>query len=801
MTRLFLPLALVLSLSLLRADIPDLPFSFKATEEKIDPLPDYMGLGNKIDMDFPFGPVKIDGEFWVIYKNGYNGPVLRYKGTNIEDAVRQPDGTATFPVRGGYILGGMWYDAATQTLYAPLHCEVARYPGAVRREVHLASSTDKGLTWKYLGPILTSPDALGIKHPVSEQSGLYWDGGDGDQQLYVDAKGGYAYLYTNHYYWPKVGANVKPVMERRVARCSLDDKMMPGKWKKWYDGAWSEPGLGGMGTAVNADVVTYNTYLKKFVTFNGASSIAVCDDLAKQDWTPSYSVGAYWGSTGQWAIWPTDDSKSDTATSGQDFYVYNFWQGSPGRRFKCEFDTGAIPAAGGFNPAHFSQAYGCVEATPLNNYGYQPLLESDDPVWARRTRRVGCTSPELVYKGKWADMADENLYEGRAKCAAEKGAEVSLTFHGREVYWRTTMDSGMGTAEVWLDGKLQTTVDCFARDNWTPLALGFMKRGLADKEHTLRIVATGEKNVQSSGTMIRSMLFEYGADTYRASDDFTSVAGKNQWTNLERAGATDNDLTYSEPFWGAADGCQIGFTRMTCGEGDAVRKWTAPHDGAVRVEGSPTLRGVFSSELDVSVLENEGRAWTAALGSGTATASCDINVPVKKGDALYFVVHSSAPPSDAGPGLEVLDDRSALQIDQHGGKALKAGDRDFSHGLYFTKQNRVMIHLPQPAEAFHGYLGIEANANPALTQVAYEIKADGRTIAKGEATRPGTAFACDLSGTTDLEIDAGAGFVLGDTFFRALNATDETPVSSLPVQEAHDGPPSVDWDPVVTYVK
>jgi hypothetical protein len=785
----------------LRADAPDLPFSFKATEEKIDSLPDYMGPNNKIDMDFPFCPVKIDGEFWIIYKNGYNGPVLRYKGTNMEDAVRQPDGTATFPTRSGYILGGMWYDAGTQTLYAPLHCEVVRYPTNIRREVHLASSTDKGLTWKYLGPILTSPDALGIKHPVSEQSGLYWDGGDGDQQLYVDAKGGYAYLYTNHYFWPKVGANVKPVMERRVARCSLDDKLAPGKWKKWYDGAWSEPGIGGRGSAVNADVISYNTYLKKYVSFNGASSLAFCNDLAEQDWTPSYAVGPYWCSTGQWAVWPTDDSKSDTSTSGQDFYVYNFWQQSPGRRFKCEFNTGAIPAAAGFNPARFSQAFGCVEATPLDNYGYQPLLESDDSVWVRRARRVGCNSPELTYKGTWSDMTSEDLYEGRAKTASAKGAEVSFTFQGRDIYWWPTMDSGMGKAEVWLDGKLQTTVDCFAYNNWTPLALGFMKRGLPEGNHTLRIAATGEKNPQSSGTMIRSMLFEYGADTWRASDDFSSVAGKNQWTNLERAGSTDTDLTYNEPFWGSTDGCLIGFTRMTCGEGDAARKWIAPHDGTVRIEGVPTLRGTQSGEIDVSVLKNDASAWTAALGPGKASAACDISVPLKKGDALFFVLHSSAPPSDAGPGIEVMGDKSALQIDKHDGKTLKLGDRESAQGLYFAKDNRVIIHLPKPAEAFHGYLGIDANADPALAKVPYEIKADGRTIAKDSATRQGTGFAFDLNGTTDLEIDAGAGFELADTVFRPLGVTDETQVSTLPVQDPHDASPSVDWDPVVTYVK
>ena len=60
-----------------------LPFSVAVKEEKIDKLPEYMGKNNPNYMDFPYCPVLIDGEYWVMYKNGYNSPVFRYKGTNI----------------------------------------------------------------------------------------------------------------------------------------------------------------------------------------------------------------------------------------------------------------------------------------------------------------------------------------------------------------------------------------------------------------------------------------------------------------------------------------------------------------------------------------------------------------------------------------------------------------------------------------------------------------------------------------------------------------------------------------------
>ena len=113
---------------------PSLPFSIKVTEEKIDKLPDYMSDRNPVDMDFPYCPVMIDGEFWVMYKNGYNDPVFRYKGTNIENAVRQPDGKGDLPFRA-YILGGVWYDAGEKKLYAPLHYEIHDFhPTVIARD-------------------------------------------------------------------------------------------------------------------------------------------------------------------------------------------------------------------------------------------------------------------------------------------------------------------------------------------------------------------------------------------------------------------------------------------------------------------------------------------------------------------------------------------------------------------------------------------------------------------------------------------------------------------------------------------
>ena len=103
-----------------------LPFTMSITSATPKTLPEYLDNIHAVTkdlslyQDWPFPTVVIDGEFWVIQKCGYSGTVLRYKGTNIENAVRQPDGrllNSPKEVTAPYMLGGMWYDTSEKKLY------------------------------------------------------------------------------------------------------------------------------------------------------------------------------------------------------------------------------------------------------------------------------------------------------------------------------------------------------------------------------------------------------------------------------------------------------------------------------------------------------------------------------------------------------------------------------------------------------------------------------------------------------------------------------------------------------------
>ena len=274
-----------------------------------------------------------------------------------------------------------------------------------------------------------------------DYSGLYWDGGDGDFYTYVDHRGGYVYLYTNHYTFPKTEAKVPGFLRHHVARCAIADKMAPGKWQKFYHGGWSEPGLGGKASWVNGYCVMYNTYLKKYISFNYGNSLSLCNDLAKQDWTPCYRMpGRHWGCDGLWGWWVTGADQRNIYVGGQTLFAYTFWMKAPGFCYKIDFGPGPSPARDGY----FVGGYGYTRNSmnPLPLYGYEPLFDSADAVESRHTRRVPCTSRETSYSGTWADEADERYYEKgeasheekRAKVSETTGSSLELTFRGAAIY-------------------------------------------------------------------------------------------------------------------------------------------------------------------------------------------------------------------------------------------------------------------------------------------------------------------------------------------------------------------------------
>ncbi len=129
--------------------------------------------------------------------------------------------------------------------------------------VALASSTDQGVTWTRQGPVITGTDPKPDKNPRPGANGA-------DQSGAIVANG---YVYDFYPYFPSQPDQPDTI---QVARASIADNAAPGKWTKYYNGAFdSQPGLGGLGSPViqSTDAckrpaqpwLAFNTYLKTYV--------------------------------------------------------------------------------------------------------------------------------------------------------------------------------------------------------------------------------------------------------------------------------------------------------------------------------------------------------------------------------------------------------------------------------------------------------------------------------------------------------------------------------------------------------
>jgi hypothetical protein len=98
--------------------------------------------------------------------------------------------------------------------------------GQTDKSMAIATSTDDGLTWTMLGTIITGRDA---PKPATMT-------GEGDCSL-VDGRDGYLYAYCIRFSdWQTI-----------AARTPVDNLL---DWHKYFEGNWTEPGLGGQATVV-----------------------------------------------------------------------------------------------------------------------------------------------------------------------------------------------------------------------------------------------------------------------------------------------------------------------------------------------------------------------------------------------------------------------------------------------------------------------------------------------------------------------------------------------------------------------
>ncbi|MFC0051781.1 RICIN domain-containing protein [Streptomyces actinomycinicus] len=267
-------------------------------------------------------------------------------------------------------LSGVWVDPDTGDWYGLVHNEFTPRPfgdGLHYDAVDYAVSTDRGRTWTIKDHVITSPYSTGRGDTKAFPHETY-SYGDGDQRLFVDTASGYFYVYYGSRIIDKSGG--WKAFYEHVARAPISAKMAPGSWRKWYDGAWSQPGPGGResnivpvdaghptgytpvhaeydpaGTGTSAEQIAagkmpptsplfvmniaYDAYLGRYIgtpqavdQSGGAPQyLYATDDLATQKWELIGDTGDY--TTASWYRWFLDSAgRTGSAVLGKSFRAY-----------------------------------------------------------------------------------------------------------------------------------------------------------------------------------------------------------------------------------------------------------------------------------------------------------------------------------------------------------------------------------------------------------------------------------------------------------------------------------------------
>jgi hypothetical protein len=108
--------------------------------------------------------------------------------------------------------------------------------------VALARSSDNGATWKREGIVLSGTDPRPTKETETAQPGISEFGA-------VVAND---FLYMFFQYVPNSASSPDAPSVIQVARAPLSSDGVPNSWTKYYQGAFSQPGLGGRGSPIVA---------------------------------------------------------------------------------------------------------------------------------------------------------------------------------------------------------------------------------------------------------------------------------------------------------------------------------------------------------------------------------------------------------------------------------------------------------------------------------------------------------------------------------------------------------------------
>jgi len=130
-----------------------------------------------------------------------------------------------------------------------------------------------------------------------------------------------------------------------------------------------------------------------------------------------------------------------------------------------------------------------------------PTSPASSPVASTPTR-IEQNAPTVVYTGgTWSKNATAPSSGGSAALSMDTNARATVTFTGTAVKWIGYRDEWSGSARVYVDGILKTTIDTYATPSQGQTVL-YAATGLVSGVHSLAIEVAGTHDAVSQGSWV-----------------------------------------------------------------------------------------------------------------------------------------------------------------------------------------------------------------------------------------------------------------------------------------------------------
>jgi hypothetical protein len=135
-------------------------------------------------------------------------------------------------------------------------------------------------------------------------------------------------------------------------------------------------------------------------------------------------------------------------------------------------------------------------------------------------RVVEDTHADLKYTGPGWTHEDHvwSVYAGTQSKTRQAGEAVEYEFDGNRITWYGSLGESMGTADVFIDGHYDRTVDCYDADEIPNVAL-YARTFASVGKHKVKIVARGEHQWRASDNWIVVNGFQVGANAVTVVED------------------------------------------------------------------------------------------------------------------------------------------------------------------------------------------------------------------------------------------------------------------------------------------